>query len=226
MRILKYTLIDFLKVKKKLGIFLLLVPACALFMGAESGAMNTMAVMYCLFAGIIIAGMPYYYEKSEEMGFFFLLPGRTEEQILGHFLFGSLSLLAGLGLGIFCSCVSSLFHTEHDTGNTLLKSISGNEPGMSELILLLFGAGLICVAVQDFFCTLFRFESVQVMNIMRILPGFIFFFGLSMLLNYGAKTPAEILKFLFSHSIEAFLSCLAAFLLTAFLSSMIAKARE
>lgn len=226
MRILKYTLVDFLKVKKKMWIFLLLVPACALFMGAESGAMSTMAVAYCLFAGIIFAGMPYYYEKPEEMGFFYLLPGRTEEQVFGHFLFGSLSLLAGLGLGIFSSSISSLFHTEHETGDNLLKSISANEPGMSEIMLLLFGAGLICVAVQDFFCTLFRFESVQVMNIMRILPGFIFFFGLSMLLSYGEKTPAEILQFLFSHSIEVFLSCLAVYLFTAFLSSMIAKARE
>ena len=223
MRILKYTLVDFLKVKKKLWFFLLFVPACALFMGAESGAMSTIAIAYCLFAGIIIAGMPYYYEKPEEMGFFHLLPGRTEEQVFGHFLFGSFSLLAGLGLGIFCSCVSSLFHTEHSTGKDLLKSIS---PGMTEIILLLFGAGLICVAVQDFFCTLFRFESVQVMNLMRILPGFIFFFGLSMLLSYGTKTPADLLLFLFSHSMETFLSCLAAYLLTAFLSSMIAKARE
>lgn len=226
MRVLKYTLVDFLKVKNKLGIFFLLVPACALFMGAGSKVMGTMAVVYCLFAGIIIAGMPYYYEKSEEMGFFYLLPGRTEEQVFGHFLFGSLSLLAGLGLGVFCYYASSLFHAGHGTGENLLEGISANGSGMAEILVLLFGAGLICVAVQDFFCTLFRFESVQVMNLMRMIPGFIFFFGLSMLLANGDKTPQEMLQFLFSHSIEAFLFCLAAFLLTAFLSSMIAKSRE
>ena len=224
MRILKYTMVDFFKIKRKIWIMAVLVMICALCLGSSSSSALVTSLIYCLFAGIIVGGMPYYYEKAEEMGLFFLLPGKTEEQIYGHFFFGFLSVLGGLLIGLLCWGIGSIFHLSH--GFFEIAGLSGISEAF-KLSLLLFGAGLFCVAIQDLLCTIFRFESVQVMNVLRILPGFVFFFGLSTFAaSEGSEKLIRIVHFLFSHSGVVFLAFLFFFCLIAYISSQIAKSRE
>ncbi|MBR1741607.1 MAG: ABC-2 transporter permease [Lachnospiraceae bacterium] len=226
MRVFKYMMVDFLKVKKKLFIFLILVPAFGAWMGMGKGNTEVsfvFALSYCMFAGIIMAGLPYQYEKAEENGFLYMLPGKTQEQVFGHFLFGFACMLMGYLLGILCGGIGFLLRPQESFFSM------GELSGFSDFIhvsFLLLGAGLLVVTVQDLLCTIFQFESVQVMNLMRILPGFLFFFGGMIFMEGGADRGMEALTFLYRHSAMFFLACVLIFLVVAYIGGRIATGRE
>ena len=127
-----------------------------------------MGLYYSLFSGLIIASLPFEGEKKAERGFLQMLPTKGPERIQSHFLFGFL-------LEIF-------FFLEGYLSMALVHFI---RPGIPLLplngkggTLLFLGISLLFIALQDLSWTCLRFQNTTAQVIVRLLPPFIFFFGL------------------------------------------------
>lgn len=226
MRILKCTMTDYIKTKKKLLVFLALIPLICIVRMADSDAATFLFTMvYCLFASIVVAGFPYYYDKMEEIGFMQMLPAKPGERIFGHYLYSFLAVTAGYGMAVLCEVLSGLVHPA-GKAFLLTEGLSGAD-AFGKVSFLVVGIALVFAGFQNFLFTIFRFNSMQVVNLIRIIPAFIFFFGFNAL---GAgegdvSEAADLLRYFYSHSIWVFVVCVGIFLVFAFASSMLEKRR-
>ncbi len=180
MRVLKFLKIDCLKMKSLW--IALFFPLLSIFILITSDVPNLLfAAGYCLFAGIIYATFPFTGENPQENGFLMMLPSKPGEDILGHFLFGFLAVTAALFLGLFSIFVSGL-----------INSNVRNTPLPTGFILVLYGAAVIFVGLEELLLTVFRYESIRAVQLIRIVPAFVYFFAANAVMDrlQAQQTPS------------------------------------
>ena len=178
MRILKFVKVDALKIKS--FYLALLFPLLSAFMLVMSDEPDVLfGVSYCLFAGIVFSAFPFTGEKAEENGFQMMLPSKPGEEIYGHFVFGILALVCSLVLGFVSVGIAGIFNKAVLTAQIDVGAI-----------LAAFGAALIFVGIEDLLLTVFRYENIKALQFIRIIPAFIYFFGM----NAAIKTDAPVSK--------------------------------
>lgn len=169
MRILKFAWVDYLKCRR-MGFILILFPVLAVVMVTMSQKMPTLfAVSYCLFAGIIFSTYAFSMESRDERGFLQMLPSRPGEILLGHFLFGLLTTVLSFLLGMAALGAARLLVPGQEIFTAGGVSVAGLYPA-------LLAAALVFVGLQDVMLTFLRYEKANLLQLIRIVPAFVFFF--------------------------------------------------
>ncbi len=169
-RALKFAKVDFLKVWR--FFYILLFPVFAVLMEARDPRSPAIAsVFYCLFASIVLAAIPFKLESVAESGFLQLLPARPGELVLGHFLFGFVTNLAGFALGLLCTLLAHAIHPAAALFTLGGRTIAGFYPA-------LLGVALVFTGAEALMMTVMRFRSVHADQLMRTLPGMVFLIGI------------------------------------------------
>lgn len=123
-----------------------------------------------IFMGIILASLPFSVDTTTSGGFVTLLPAKARSRVYGRFLYGLVFL-------VVCTLIGSAISVSYAIKeNVDLK-------GLLLQIIVFFGAGVIVNSLQFFVSYLFEIKNAQVLSIMRIIPGFLFFFCGSVLMD-------------------------------------------
>ena len=175
MRTVYFAWIDFLKTKRMKW---LILPGMLVFSGILSynaeDMFGSIGVIYCLFCGQVMASIPFSSEKLEEQGFLSMLPAKLQEPVLGHFLYAFLVILVSFLMGTLGVSAVGIIKP-----SLMIWSVDGANIG--GLYLSILGLSLLFTAMEGVFMTLFRFESARVQQLIRLVPPFLFFFGMSSL---------------------------------------------
>jgi len=211
MRMLKFARVDYMKCRR-FGFILILFPALsAIMMIVEPDSPVLFSITYCLFAGIILSSFPFNMESREERGFVQMLPARPGELVWGHYAFGLLVLLATFLLGIASLMIARIF-----VPSIRLFSMDGED--LRPLYPAVLGIAVVFVGLQNLLFTVLRFENAHLAQIFRIVPAFVFFFGMSNGYKESMSFP-DLLNGLPGVGILAV--CFAVFLLLGCVSSFI-----
>lgn len=186
MRILKFARIALIRARRYR--FVIFFPIIAVFMILGNQSNSVMfSVAYCLFAGIILASIPFSTEKREEAGFLQMLPAKPGELILGIFTFGFFCILAGAVLGMISVLAAHLIRPSMD-----ILRLMPSPASMAEVI----GLALVFTGFQGAMLTLFRFDGGSMVQLLRLLPAFAFFFGMSYIGDTQNETIIGVVKVL------------------------------
>lgn len=175
MRVIKFAKIDFLKTKSFSWALLFPIVAVLLLVYSEDG-LSIVAYGYCLFAGIIFSAMPFSCENQMESGFLEMLPCKPGDAIRGHFSYCFFILCIAAVCGIGSIFVGSLLNPE-----IKLLEIVGMPAG--GIYRSTFTLALLIAGIQNVILSLFRYDNVHVMQLLRMAPGFLFFFGMNALMG-------------------------------------------
>ena len=167
---LKYCKIDMIRAKS-MWWFCLLFPLLSLiiYRSDDFQSMPMGSIVYSLFGALIFATIPMRTEQAYESGFIEMLPGKRGMQSAGHFWFGLFScfffyILALIFLSLAHLVIPTMFVGQES------KEVGG-------VHLLILSCVLLFIGLECFFLSIFRFKSLQVMAIISMVPGFLFFFG-------------------------------------------------
>ena len=207
-RIFNFAKIDFLRIRnfKWIALFPLLVIVIFL---TQPDTSPLYILCYCIFAGIIFSTLPCSMESATEVGFLQMLPTLPGEQQKGHFLFGFLftllAFLSGLASILVCHLLRPSF-----------QMFSAGEWNLLDLYLIILGVSLVFVGIQTFVLSILRFKSAQAMAILRMVPAFIFLFGMSGLFGEdGVTTDGSIQMLSRINGIMILVICLVIYLILA-----------
>lgn len=170
-RIFNFAKIDFLRIRnfKWIALFPLLVVVIFL---TQPDTSPLYILCYCIFAGIIFSTLPISMESATEVGFLQMLPTLPGEHQKGHFLFGFLFTLLAFLSGLVSILVCHLLRPS-------FQMFSAGEWNLVDIYLIILGVSLIFVGIQTFVLSILRFKSAQAMAILRMIPAFVFLFGMS-----------------------------------------------
>ena len=214
MRIFKFIKIDVFLCRSYLWI--LLFPALVFVIILVEPDMNPLfASLYCLFGGLIISSLPFSLSPSlRTESFTHLLPARRGDDVRGHFLFSFLFLLLFLLLSAVTIAVSAVIR----------PSMGLQAPAAYPV---LFAVALIFAAAQNLLFCFFHPGNMQVQQLMRIIPPFLFFFGGTALLE-NIPSAMALLEALLTPmgSAVCLLSGLLVFLLAAQIGAMLSAGRD
>ncbi len=215
------TLLKLLKIDiKKAGwnlILLVTIPliGLAILLDKDQGGItNILVTMYCLFGGIVVAVIPFAAENAEEAGFLEMLPVKPGLSVIVHFIFSALCIFISGGLGI-------LVRLAVTAAGTSLSPLCPEGMNLLSIYFTAFGAALLFTAIDCFLLTIFRYNTLQILQIIRILPAFIFFFGGSALVQ-NMETTSVAFRLLNESGILVFIICAAAYAALAAISRVIA----
>lgn len=187
-RIFKFAKIDFLRIRSYKWIALFPLLAVVIFL-AQPDTSPLYILCYCIFAGIIFSTVPSSMESVTEVGFLQMLPTLPGEQQKGHFLFGLLftllAFLSGLVSILFCHLLRPSF-----------QIFSAGNWNLVDIYLSILGIALVFVGIQTFVLSILRFKSAQAMAILRMIPAFVFLFGMSGLFGEDGITTDGSLQLL------------------------------
>ena len=96
-----------------------------------------------------------------------LLPVKVQHRVYGRFLFGALAVTAAAVMG--CIVQLALMYVKHmpfDMSSVFITA-------------MLLGAGLFAMAVEYLVFYLCRISNPQVLNLVRLIPAFVLFFGVN-----------------------------------------------
>ncbi len=182
MYMLKFTKIDLMKTRS-FGWFLLFPVMAVILLLFSKDTNPIFAITYCQFAGIVAASLPFSTGSRDECGFLQMLPCHPGDDIRGHFLYGFLAELAATLLGVCTLFLSRLLRPEMPAGPVAFYPI-------------LFCITLLLIVVQNMLLALFRSENAHVIQLMRMVPSFAFFFGTSALMEQLPDLTARFLSWL------------------------------
>lgn len=166
MNAVRFMKMDFLKIKSQVKLIILVFAIVVVF-----GFKNPVwSAMYMIFMGIILSSIPFSIDASDSGGFTTLLPARARSRVYGRFLYGFVLLLACTLVG--CVLIIPFVLKENMDIKLIVSQIVG-----------FFGAGMIINSVQFFISYFFEIKNAQMLSLMRIIPGFVFFFGGSVLME-------------------------------------------
>lgn len=214
MRMINYAKIDAI-VARSLLFFPVFFSVIAFFLLLKDPDTNSLfAVTYCLFAGIILAATPRTLNCRTDSGFLKMLPSKRGDQVKGHFLFS------------FCCLVISML-----LALIILYAARAIRPTLQiaplYVYLLLLGGALVCCGIELTAYSFFPNSEAQVNNIMRILPGFLFFFGIVL---FSDNLPGVVLRFINwitpLKSWLLFLGCFCCYLLLMELSILLENRKD
>ena len=214
MRVLKFAYVDYVKTSRY-NYLLLMFPLIALAMLlASESASAPFGVAYCLFAGIVLAAFPYNMTSESERGFLQMLPAKPGEAVLGHYLFGLLMILAAFLSGVAAILIARLISPDMGLLRIGERDISGAYPA-------LLGASLLFAGVQDLLLTALRLENAHLAHLLRIVPAFVFFFGV----NAGIDSVKEMPDLTIGPGLAVLGICLALYVLLAVISRAVSVRR-
>ncbi|MBE5997161.1 MAG: hypothetical protein E7240_07415 [Lachnospiraceae bacterium] len=167
MRVFKFLKVDFIKMKS-LWIALLFPILSVVLLVTDDTPRVLFGAAYCLFAGIIYATFPFTGENPQENGFLMMLPSKPGDDIKGHYLFGFLSVTSALILGLLSVLIAGLFN------RSVRESVIP-----AGALLALYGLALVFVGIEELLLTICRYESMRALQLIRIIPAFVYFFGIS-----------------------------------------------
>lgn len=173
MEAIKFMKMDFLKMKTQIKLIVLTVAVVLLFTGKMG---SLWGAMYMIFMGLIFCSVPFSIDSMSGESFMKLLPAKAQHRVYGRFCFS----VAFLGI---CSVLISL---------TYIKGILGGEITASYIfpkIIMILSVGLCMNAIQYVFSYFFEIKNQQLLSIMRMVPGFVFFFAGSYLIDTIAAMP-------------------------------------
>lgn len=216
MRVWKYMKIDLIKTRKVL-LVLCLIPVMTVVLQVRSDELTPyFTFMYCMFAGIVSASLPFNCEANSESGFLKMLPGKPGDDIKGHYLYTFGALIGSGVMGMLATYVSALLMPDEGPIDEIF--ITGLYP-------VILGVALIFSGLENVFLCLFRNDNVLFMRIFRMIPPFVFFFGLTPLLDYSEELE-QFLKLTLANGWICCLLCIVIFAIFAQLSCIIAKRRD
>lgn len=164
MKLLKFVKIDFIRCKTNRFVLLLwpfAILAVTLF---SADATPLFLYLYCLFGGIVFSTIPLSLNSRSSSGFLKMLPAQEGDEVRGHFLFS------------FCLLVLSILFALTATQGVHMYRPAFSAPP-AEQALLLFSASLLIAALQNLLLCIFQNNNVQAMQLLRIGPAFLFYFG-------------------------------------------------
>lgn len=171
MNAVKFMKMDFLKIKSQMKLMIFIIVFVMVFsFKMLTKEMLAWSVMYMIFMGIIMASMPFSIDATGSGGFVTLLPAKARSRVYGRFLYGLVFLVVCTLIGSVIS-ISYAIKENVDIKVLLLG------------IIVFFGAGVLVNSLQFLVSYLFEIKNAQVLSIMRIIPGFIFFFCGSVLME-------------------------------------------
>lgn len=218
-RIFKFAKIDFLRIRSFKWIALFPLLAIVIFL-AQPDTSPLYILCYCLFAGIIFSTVPSSMESATEVGFLQMLPTLPGEQQKGHFLFGMHFTLLAFLAGIVSILICHLLRPS-------VQMFSADGWNLFDLYLIILGVSLVFVGIQTFVLSILRFKSAQAMAILRMIPAFIFLFGISGLFGEdGITTEGSILLLTRINGIMVLVICLVLYLILAELAAIIATRKS
>ena len=195
MRAIQFMKIDFIKTKQQILWMLLVIPAVLLLMLREiKGEMALIVFCYALFMALVFSTAPFGMCQHRETGFLLLLPASTRDRVHGRFLYG----LSFLGIAVLLG----------SAGMYLCEAITGF--GIEREVKVCFGmvAFSVCMVfmiVEYVFLYLFgEQQSQNILSLVRMIPGFVFFFGSMGLIGGVQKEPqllAEVMEYIDGHLI-------------------------
>lgn len=184
MRALRFTKIDYIKTKKQmlfLPVFLLLL-AAIMTNGKpeERGVINVVTVFfYMIFIMIIFSTTPFGTCKVEENGFLLLLPATTWDRVFGRFLYGGTLMAFAMAVSI--------------GGVVIYRALGYSVSGIQiALCLIGFAIGIVIMTVEYvFFYLCGENQSQNLLGIVRVMPGMIFYFVTAHLAKELLMNPAD-----------------------------------
>lgn len=163
--VVRFMKMDFMKMKSQLKLMIFVVIIVMFFSTKMlTEGEEAWCVMYMIFMGIILAATPFSLDSTTSNGFIKLLPAPAKSRVYGRFLYSFIFLLGCVGVGVVLAMPSGC------------KS-QANVLDFFLQIICLFGAGLVMNSIQyvvSYFCEI---KNPQVLSIVRMLPGFLFFFA-------------------------------------------------
>lgn len=183
MRALQFMKIDYIKTKQQ-AVFLPVFWLIAFAFGLGQGSMDSetalvSACTYLMFTVMLFATSPFGTCDRRDAGFLVLLPSTVADRVLGRFLYGfSLMAVSAAVMGII----------------TLARRAMGLEnPSWTQPVCLILFAGTILITVCEFlFFYLFgENKGQQLLSIVRITPGMVFFFVINGLMKSVADSSGE-----------------------------------
>lgn len=169
MRALRFTKIDYIKTKKQM----LFLPVFVLLLAAimtngkpeERGVINTVTVfLYMIFIMLIFSTSPFGTCKVEENGFLMLLPATTWDRVFGRFLYGGTLMASAVVVSI--------------GGAVIYRAFGYRVSGIQiALCLIGFAIGIVIMTAEYvFFYLCGENQSQNLLGVVRVMPGMIFYF--------------------------------------------------
>ncbi len=170
----KFMKTDFLLYKYQ-KVVMMVFPVFVILMSIYSKDM-IFIISYLCFGVLIVSTTPYCLENRNMSTFIQMLPGSDRERVVGRYMcFGAMLLAAvayGIGVVIVLSWIKGFPVTEYNIYfSSVALALSLIVGSVQFLVLYIAGRG----------------KSTQWMNILRMIPGFIFFF----LINYIGEKGKE-----------------------------------
>lgn len=175
METIKFMKTDFMKMKTQMVLIVLTVSVVLLF----GGKMGTLwGAMYMVFMGLIFCSVPFGIDMANGESFMKLLPAKPQQRVYGRFCF-AVVFLALCTLGISSTYMPGFLNGTIKADNVLPK------------VIMILSAGLCMNAIQYVCSYFFEIRNQQWLSIIRMLPGFIFFFAGSYLIDRMAEMPRD-----------------------------------
>lgn len=217
MKSIKFTKIDFIMSRSQFKLLIIFI-LISLFIIVQSN--DTMFIItYLNFGTLIISITPFTLESTAYCGFTNLLPAKVGDRVTGRYLY--FLFLTGI-INIIGTLMIVFFDSYYLTGNNLF------------IYFIIIAFNIIIGSLQFLlFYVVGQFKSQQVMSLVRMVPGFLFFFIMSGFSNKVTDNP-ELMTSLLKNIVEslnmiAYVSIAIAFfvfLLCIFLSTSICKKKD
>ena len=175
---IKFMKADFMKMKTQLLLIVLTVSVVLIF----NGKMGTLwGAMYMVFMGLIFCSVPFSIDIANGESFMKLLPAKPQQRVYGRFCFAVLFLALCIA-AISLSYMPGFLNGTIKAGNILPK------------VIMIFSAGL-CMNTIQYVCSyFFEIKNQQWLSMIRMVPGFIFLFGGTYLVDSLAAMPQEMVE--------------------------------
>lgn len=219
---IRFMKMDFLKMKSQAKVMAIVVIAVLFLVNGMIGdTMGIWSSMYMVFMGIVLSTTPFAIDSAVADGFIKMLPASAKQRVLGRFLFGVVFLAV-------CAVCGSLTVIPYilDGGITIGYILPK--------VIIFLSVGLCINAIQYVFMYFFEFKNQQYLALIRMIPGFIFFFGGSFLMEKVGEEKEEtlnnlgmVLNYAMEHQgIIAVVTFFAAILFLLFCVAICAKREE
>lgn len=166
---IKFMKMDFMTMRTQTKLIgALAIVVCILTNKVLNESMGTWGIMYMIFMGIVLASMPFTVDMTILDGFVRLLPAKASSRVYGRYLFGVIFLILCSVVGV-CLSLPVLIKQQISMGYVL------------SITAAYLGAGCFTNSLQYVFSYFFNIKNPQMLSIIRLIPGFAFFFGGSIL---------------------------------------------
>ncbi len=146
------------------------------------------AVLYMVFDAMVFTTVPFSQDQLSEAGFINMLPGTIRNRVAGRYLFAMSMLLIGTVLGVVIIAIDTLI-IKVDTTYAFAVCTAFAGVGM-----------MLCSLQYILFYAIGKGKSAQATNIVRIIPSFLMFFGVSYLVDWVQDHPQTDLNWVYDNA--------------------------